>query len=406
MSAAPPLPKPAPRSLARPERGLSLVELMVALVAGLLLAAGIGQIFLSTKQTFRARDQLSRLHENGRYAIDMLAHDARMAGSLGCHSRTGEIQNALNNASSLYFDFGNPVGGFEANGTGPGASYSIPAGNPSPSNTAAEWTPQLPLVSPALVGTIIAGTDVLVLRGRVGRTTALVAPTKAVLSIQPPSTSIEAGECSGGTDRINGLCAGNFVMVADCTLTRIFQATPDAGKTALDSTGVIGHGAGGNPGNACVKWDAAPCPEYTFGANSPAEISGVATTVYYIGRRTPPANGPAPGPSLYRRVVNEDVGNANANQAQELVEGVESMQILYGMDLGGGNFRFVTAAGVSDWSTVTSVRLGLLMRTPEEASTMVDTATYVVNGTTLDPYDDRRLRRVVTTTISLRNLSP
>ena len=218
----------------------------------------------------------------------------------------------------------------------------------------------------------------------------------------------DANQCRlgrGGADRINGLCAGHFVLVADCTLSRIFQAT------AVTHTGEISHDAGASPGNACTQWNAAPCPAYSFptagapGVGAPAEVSGVATIVYYIGQRTPPSSGPAPGPSLYRRVVDEAIG-ANTNQALELVEGVENMQILYGVDLGAGGTRFVTADKVTDWSKVTSIRLGLLMRTPEETGGLVNTATYQVNGATIDPFDDRHLRRVATTTISLRNTSP
>jgi type IV pilus assembly protein PilW len=64
-------------------RGFSLVELMVALVITLILLAGIGQIFLSSKKSFTIQNALGRQQENGRYVLDTLAQDLRRAGYLG-----------------------------------------------------------------------------------------------------------------------------------------------------------------------------------------------------------------------------------------------------------------------------------------------------------------------------------
>lgn len=61
-------------------RGFSLIELMVAITVGLILIAIIAQIYLSSKQTYRSQDDLSRMQEEGRYAIEMLSRYARLAG--------------------------------------------------------------------------------------------------------------------------------------------------------------------------------------------------------------------------------------------------------------------------------------------------------------------------------------
>jgi type IV pilus assembly protein PilW len=60
--------------------GVSLVELMVAMTIGLILLTAIGSIFLSSKQTARVGDNLSRMQENGRFAIDLLGKNIRVAG--------------------------------------------------------------------------------------------------------------------------------------------------------------------------------------------------------------------------------------------------------------------------------------------------------------------------------------
>lgn len=62
------------------QRGFSLVELMVAVVLGLLLTIVVSTIFLGGKQTFKTQDDLSRVQENGRFALDLLGRTVRLAG--------------------------------------------------------------------------------------------------------------------------------------------------------------------------------------------------------------------------------------------------------------------------------------------------------------------------------------
>lgn len=72
-------------------RGFSLVELMVALVITLILLAGIGQIFLSSKKSFNIQNSLARIQENGRYALEVLKQDLRRAGYWGGNADIDEI---------------------------------------------------------------------------------------------------------------------------------------------------------------------------------------------------------------------------------------------------------------------------------------------------------------------------
>lgn len=62
------------------ESGLTLVELMVAMVIGLFLVAVIATLFVGAKQTYRSQDNLSRLQENGRFAMELLGRNIRDAG--------------------------------------------------------------------------------------------------------------------------------------------------------------------------------------------------------------------------------------------------------------------------------------------------------------------------------------
>lgn len=72
-------------------RGFSLIELMVALVITLILLAGIGQIFLSSKKSFNIQDALARMQENGRYATETLVQDLRRAGYWGGNADINKI---------------------------------------------------------------------------------------------------------------------------------------------------------------------------------------------------------------------------------------------------------------------------------------------------------------------------
>ncbi len=63
--------------------GLSLPELMVALVISLLVMGGVLQIFVSNRQSFRVETNLGRIQENSRYALELLSRVVRMTGYQG-----------------------------------------------------------------------------------------------------------------------------------------------------------------------------------------------------------------------------------------------------------------------------------------------------------------------------------
>jgi type IV pilus assembly protein PilW len=70
------------------QKGLTLIEIMIALLLGVFLLGGVIGIFINTKQTYRVQDALSRLQENGRYAIEFIARDIRMTDYRACATDT------------------------------------------------------------------------------------------------------------------------------------------------------------------------------------------------------------------------------------------------------------------------------------------------------------------------------
>ena len=67
----------------RRQLGVSLIELMITIVVALLLLAGLIQVYLSSKQSYNAQEQLARMQESGRFGMDQITADLRRAGYWG-----------------------------------------------------------------------------------------------------------------------------------------------------------------------------------------------------------------------------------------------------------------------------------------------------------------------------------
>lgn len=92
----------------------------------------------------------------------------------------------------------------------------------------------------------------------------------------------------------------------------------------------------------------------------------------------------------------------------EIVSDVENMQIVFGEDTNADLTadRYVALPDVANLNNVVSVRIAMLFESPGLTAVTLDTRQYTLNDVVLGPYNDRRLRRVVTTTINLRNRTP
>jgi len=63
--------------------GMSIVELMIAIMLGLMVLAGLASVFASSSRSRSELERASRQIENGRYAIEILSDDLRSAGFYG-----------------------------------------------------------------------------------------------------------------------------------------------------------------------------------------------------------------------------------------------------------------------------------------------------------------------------------
>jgi len=66
------------------QTGLSLIELMIASVIGLVLLGGAVTIFSSNSASSKLSTGMARIQDNGRVALDIISYSTRMTGYEGC----------------------------------------------------------------------------------------------------------------------------------------------------------------------------------------------------------------------------------------------------------------------------------------------------------------------------------
>lgn len=75
------------------QQGVSLIELMVALVIGLFLILGAVTVYNQSRNAYRASEGVARLQETARLAMDVIETDIRMANYWGMSNRAEYIVN-------------------------------------------------------------------------------------------------------------------------------------------------------------------------------------------------------------------------------------------------------------------------------------------------------------------------
>jgi len=112
------------------QRGLTLIEMMVSMTLGLIVVGGVLGIFAANSETRRQMDDLSRIQENARVAIQLISRSMREAGGNPCGipPGTGLIHNTGEAPTSAWWsggtDFTSALIGY-TNGTGFPANGSV-----------------------------------------------------------------------------------------------------------------------------------------------------------------------------------------------------------------------------------------------------------------------------------------
>jgi type IV pilus assembly protein PilW len=113
----------------RAARGLSMIELMVALTIGALLLAGAVSVYMQSRNTYRTNDTAARMQEVGRYALDVISPDVRLAGYWGLTNRPDSFTNGAGGVgndcgANFTVDVAQPIAGRDAKATG-GNGYNL-----------------------------------------------------------------------------------------------------------------------------------------------------------------------------------------------------------------------------------------------------------------------------------------
>ena len=105
------------KSLSASERGVTLIELLVALVIGLLLIIAASAVYLYSKNSYNNITETSQAEENGRFALNLLTKYVQSAGFVMINPNAVNLQGALvnkvdgcdfgmTNGSGLFSSFG------------------------------------------------------------------------------------------------------------------------------------------------------------------------------------------------------------------------------------------------------------------------------------------------------------
>ena len=75
----------------RSQLGVTLIELMIALVIGLLATGAMLKVYVDSSRLYRFNEGLARIQENGRFATEFIRRDARVAGFWGCNHEADPV---------------------------------------------------------------------------------------------------------------------------------------------------------------------------------------------------------------------------------------------------------------------------------------------------------------------------
>jgi type IV pilus assembly protein PilW len=455
------------RMLSRDSRGFTLIELMVAMVLGLLVAAGIVTVFASTSSSNKAQNQLAQLQEAGRFAVTRIGTDLRMANGQYCTNTGGVAKvasggNALDHirapkvyAKKLIGAAGAVSGAFgdvtTAWGSGsypaaPTAPYSMPSflfmrGYDCTLTACQPVDPHTTIATIPAMGTAIdnrvKGADVLTVRYvnpaagwaivPAGTTGSKLATSSSAATITSITLAPRTGE-----PPVSNAANGDLFMLADCSNAQIFPATASSVGVitpVANTTDGFGTGAANLP--TAQEPESAP---KVFDVNRDFQ-----TVTYYLKLVSVNNDGKAPLTGALMRRVNGGTAGRGGSE-DELVRGVERLDFRYGVQDANGKISFLSAKDVDAatscppselnaltstgclWRGIVSIEVSLLMdgQTPlytltgnqlnYRYSADANTALLPPSGHAIKPSDqgfpDQLLRREFSVLVPVRNYNP
>lgn len=338
------------------------------MVIGLVLMAGIVSVFASSRRSFDLTQEISTVQESARFAMEALTNDIRLAGFQGCslnNTNSATVQTPNAPSGNLYLSV---TRGAEISGT--------------------TWTPPTPAELNDLNPEPVSDSDVLMIQYGSPTTSRLASPMVGiddVLVLENNST---------------GLKTGDLAIISDCDAADLFMVSNINGNQ-------VQHSPSKNYSGNFSK-------EYAPGATPATDTTRVMKfnyITYYVGDSGRVNTAGDSIRSLYAYDIDAIINN---EPPTEIVEGVENMQVLYGVRTSNGTVRYVEADSSSfNAPLVNSIQIGLLMYSVEGASDQEDERTYRVLNTEIKPAGsssvgpthakDKRIRMTFNSTVKVRN---
>lgn len=347
---------PTPRS----NSGFSLIELMIAMTIGLLLLAGLTTIFINSSNASRELQKTSQQIENGRYAIDVISTDLRLAGFYG----------HLHNMGALTPPAGapDPCETVDTNAMRSAMWYPV-QGYRGTIDAAATAADALPDISATSCGTLLTaanlkkGSDVLVVRR---------ADTNALLPADTPDLDVFYLQASGTTAEIQkGRATATIAVGTD--------------HNAKGGISII------SLSNLAVTPPASPIRKYKVHVYFVAPCSNGSDT---IGTVTGVCKAGDDAIPTLKRLELEKSG---AMKIVALVEGIDYLKVEWGVDDAPSAISAVTGykgdgtvdsydETPADWGTVIAAKIYLLARNTELTAGYADIKTYKLGAHAADNY--------------------
>jgi len=382
----------------RLQSGLTLIELMISLAIGLVVLGSLLVVYLGSRAAYRTSDNLARVQESGRFAMEFIAQDARMSGFFGCHGRNlseGIVANITRNPK---VHFRGALDGVIAYEDPDSDDDAVNADFDRIGSEGAD-----PKTVQAMKDYYLRG-DIIAFRHVVG-------------------TPVGILERSG-EEKVKlihnaiGLKSGDLAVLADCTRAMVFRVTnnpaptsvcyvPDACPTDVEFK-ETGNDKAGVFFDVDFSYADPDKPTDEELVRPRPQVARMDETWYFIGHRA------GSQPSLLRVRSRAPL----EPEVEELIDNVENMDIVYGVDTtpnpDGVIDVYQRADQVTDWSRVLAARISLLVVGPEDNITSGRQRysfgeTGGIEGKDSDGLPnireagDQRLRQVFTTTVSLRN---
>ncbi|NND93086.1 MAG: prepilin-type N-terminal cleavage/methylation domain-containing protein [Granulosicoccus sp.] len=350
------------------QQGFSLIEMLIAMAVGLMLIGGMITVFAGTKRSAQLNSTMALVQEHGRFALNSIVTDVRMAGFQGCVDSKVKATIRATGAPTTDYALSNITSSLvKADGT---------------------WLPEAPrnFTPPTGVGAPLPGTHALSVQFGSPETRA----------ISPMTTVADDVVIAGSLPPI--VTTGDLALISNCQVADIFKVTQAA-------SGVLQHSAIGNSGDNRLS---AP---YGQTPNERAQVMRFEANIFYVGNTQRTNSAGEPVYALYRQSWPYD------RPPVEMVEGVSHLKVRLGFrdSMVNGNLEYVSPedSGTTD-GRIESVQVGLLMQSFEQVASDTDSRVYTIAGTAINPgttgsstvthyVADRRLRMAFSSTVSIRN---